>query len=78
MSMRIAPDFQRCYCYRYFRFIYIGWVVAIKTNEPRYYCDNAKTVIMYPESWLDYVTIGFTKDSVMKKLRKHYENRIRH
>ena len=28
---------------------------------------------MYPESWIDYVTVGFTKGSVMRKLRKRYE-----
>lgn len=70
--MRIKPDYQRAYCYKY-GLLYIGWAISIKTQENPYYCDNRKTILMYPESWIDYVTIGFTKESVMKKLRKHYE-----
>lgn len=70
--MKIAPDYQRCYCFKY-GLLYIGWVMSIKTQENPYYFDNRKTLIMYPESWLDYVTIGFTKESVMKKLRRYYE-----
>ena len=70
--MFIMPDFQRCYCYKYGLF-YIGWTISVKSQENLYYSDNTRTVLMYPESWIDYVTIGFTKGSVMKKLRKRYE-----
>lgn len=70
--MNIRPDHQRVYCYKY-GFLYIGWIVSIKCQENPYYFDNRKTVLMYPESWLDYLVCGFTKDSVMRKLRKYYE-----
>lgn len=70
--MKIAPDYQRAYCFKY-GLLYIGWTMSVKRQENPYYFDDRKTLLIYPESWLDYVTFGFTKESVMNKLRKRYE-----
>lgn len=63
----------RIYCYQYCKFFWIGWIKSKKLHQEPLYFDDTKTVMMFPESWLDYVTFGFTRYSVMKKLRKRYE-----
>ena len=71
--MATSLDSHQIYCYQFCRYFWIGWIMSKKLHEPTLYFDNDQTVLMFPESWIDYVTIGFDNYSVMKKLRKRYE-----
>ena len=72
--MPTYPDVHyRIYCYRFCKLFWFGWIESRKIHQDPLYFDDAKTILMFPESWIDYVTIGFTRYSVMKRLRKRYE-----
>ena len=71
--MATSADSHRIYCYPFWGCIWIGWIVSLKLERPILYCDDTPTAIMYPESWLDYVTIGLSQESVANKLRRRYE-----
>ena len=66
-------ELYRIYCYPYGKWLWIGWIESKKIPLTLPYFDNSPTICMYPEHWIDYVTFGFTKHSVMNKLRKRYE-----
>lgn len=71
--MPTTCDSLEIYCYHYHGLFWIGWIRSLKLERPTLYYDDTPTAIIYPESWLDYVTLGFSQESVMKKLRKRYE-----
>lgn len=71
--MPTTADHYHIRWHRYGPWLYIGWIESLKLEERPLYHDDAKTVLMFPQSWIDYITIGFTPDSVMKKLRKRCE-----
>jgi hypothetical protein len=61
------------YCYSFRNIFWIGWIYSMKWPLPKRYFNDEPYQVFCPESWLDYVTFGFTREAVMKKLRKRYE-----
>lgn len=62
----------RAYVFKH-KFIYVGWIVIYRPNEPILYADNTKTITMHNEYELSYMTIGFTEKRVTRKLSKYIE-----
>lgn len=54
-------------------FIYIGWVILYKPDEPPLYADNIKTTTIHNEYELPCMVIGLTQKRVIRKLSKHLE-----
>lgn len=54
-------------------FIYIGWLIVHRPQEPFLYAANAKTVIIHTEHTLPYATFGFTAKKVKRKLSRYIE-----
>lgn len=64
-------DKIRCYCYPIWKFFWIGWVMARRIEPGHLYYDDTPCVTMHSEEGICYATIGFTKNGVMKRLRKY-------
>jgi hypothetical protein len=45
----------------------------MKLHEAPSFLDNDKTMLMLPETWVDYLTFGFNRESVIEKLRKKHK-----
>lgn len=54
-------------------FIYIGWIVLYRPNEPTLYADNIKTETIHNEYELSCMVMGLTQKGVIRKLSKHLE-----
>lgn len=68
-------DKANAYVYKY-KFLWIGWIVVSRKDDPIFYYDNTPTVYLYPQSEIDYCVLGFAKENVMKKLKKRCEKLI--
>ena len=66
----MKPSKFKGYCYKY-GFIYVGWLIKYTEHERPLYFNNTPYETILPETKLDYLTFGFTKKSVMKRLEKH-------
>lgn len=66
-------ELYHTYCYQYGKWLWIGWIESKKVGERPITLDTEQTIFLLPDSWIDYVTIGFTRYSVMKRLRKRHE-----
>lgn len=66
-------DSYNMYCYPIRRHIWIGWIMSMKPCTGLSRFDNIPNTILIPAPWVDYLTFGFTRASVTKKLRRQYE-----
>lgn len=66
-------DSYNVYCYPIRRHFWFGWIMSMKPNSPISRFDNIPNTILMPAPWVDYVTFGFSKEAVTKKLRRRYE-----
>lgn len=71
--MATTHDGYYIYCYNFHGLFWFGWIMTKKLHNTPLYFDDTPTTIMFPESWIDYVTFGLSQTSVFNKLRKRYE-----
>lgn len=57
------------FCYKKY-FLWIGWIVGRERETAKLYYDNVKTEELKNGTRIIYMTIGWSKKRVMKKLEK--------
>lgn len=56
-----------------YKSIYVGWVYRKTKGDPLYYCDPTIKEMVTFENKIIYMCIGFSEESVLKKIRKHIQ-----
>ena len=63
----------RCFCFKFWGIVWIGWVLERHLDPTPLYYDDTPYVIMHSAEDIHYATIGFTRNSVMKRLQKYVD-----
>lgn len=52
-------------------FIWIGWILVKREQEPILYSDNIPYTTLKSDLNVEYLTLGISKKRVMKRIEKH-------
>lgn len=53
------------------KFFWIGWILKKNTETVPLYYDSTPSIEIYPESTIEYVTLGLSYKNVFKRLKNY-------